>query len=398
MPSRRTFLSSASAASAALAGCPRPFNDIFSRYVPPDWTPGPGEWAGPGYDQANSNHNPHASPPETEPTEAWDVESSRPSVVVAEETVFLREAESLRALNAEDGSEQFEVSRPPGWGVRYVDGRLYDLTPDRLDPDATESRLSKLHGLTLDGETVWDDPVRHTDQITSFVEREGYVYVTTGKESLHHHDIETSERVDATVHDVAVLQLANHDGVLYAMLADGVVAYDVTDEGSLEERWRHRFNEKSDFEPVNFAIGGGRAALVLNQKESRGIRVLMFDIGGGEFLGPIEFERSATRIVMGEYSYINTIRTASSRPTAGEIRAYDGTDEHWTVDLEFPPFWLALAGQTLIVGGNDGLTVAAIDGESGDKLWTYEGAFPNAVVDEAIYATTRDDQFVALRE
>lgn len=388
MPSRRALLSSVSAASATLAGCPRPFGGVFSRQVPADWTPDPGEWAGPGYDQANSGHNPHASPPGTEPAVAWEVTSSQPSVVVAGGTVFLRESESLRALAVDDGSEWYEVTRPLSQLVvwSYIDGRLYDGTADRLA------------ALALDGESVWDNPIRHVDRIGSIVERDGFVYVTTGIESLHHYNTETGKRVEATVHDTIVWGLANHEGVLYALLTDGVAAYDVADDESLVEQWRHRIGKTSGFEPSYFAVGGGRAALVLRRSGDEGIRVLIFDTGGGEFLGPIEFERPVSQIVMGKYTYVATIQSTSSRPTGGEIRAYDGTEERWAVELEITPFWLALADETLLVGGNPELTTVAIDGEGGHELWTYEGAFPNAVVDETIYATTTDDRFVALRE
>jgi len=375
------------AVSVPLAGCSGLLGGFSSRQVSADWAPSPGEWGGPGYDQANSGHNPHASPPLTEPTIAWDVASSLPSVVIAEETVFLRESGSLRALAAADGSESYEVSRPESQLVAwsYVAGRFYEGTANGLD------------AVALDGESVWDDPTRYVDRVSGFVERDGYVYATTGIESLHHHDAETGERVDATVHDAVVQGLANHEGVLYAVLADGVAAYDTADDGSLDERWRHRIEEESEFEPIHFAVGGGQAALVLHDRTADETRVSVFGTGGSEFLHALEFDQRVTRIVIGEYSYVATIRTTDSRPTGGEIRAYDGTEERWTVELETPPFSLVLADKTLIVGGSNEQTLA-IGSRSGDNLWAYEGTTPLAVVGETIYGTTAGDRFVALRE
>lgn len=403
MPSRRALLAGVGAVSAGLTGCIDLIGDVGdivdgdSRQVPADWTPAPGEWAGPGYDQANSNHNPHASPPSTEPSVAWAVEVSPPSVVVADGTVFLREPESLRGLAADDGAERFEVSRPSGLSFRYIAGRLYDLTPNRYDPDVADDRLSRLHALTLDGEAIWDDSVRHTDQILSFVERERYVYVATGTKTIHHHDADTGERVDATVHDATVRDLANHDGVLYAALADGLVAYDVADDGSLEEQWRHRVDEESTLEPTRVAAGGGRIALVQFDRMVDESAVSLFDADGASF-GTVEFDRSARWFAMGEEWYAASwISEGESR--AGEVHAIDGTEARWSIELETGPMWLALADGTLYAGSAlDGSSLTAVDAASGDELWRLDGVFPEAIVGETVYATTVDDRFVALRD
>ena len=390
MLSRRALLAGVGAASAGLAGCNRVFGDDESptRLVPGDWTPDPGEWAGPGYDQANSSHNPHASPPSTEPTVDWADDRGRGSILIADGTVYHRETATLRGLDVTDGTEQFAVSRLSGSLYRYVDGRLYDETIDGIE------------ALNLEGDSEWDDRIDYEDHVVGLVERDGYVYLSTGTDAIHHHEADTGERVDATVHDGRVGDLANRDGVLYAAVADGLVAYDVTDGGSLEEQWRGRLGAEETVDPITVSVGGALAYVLHRQRRGAdvGYAVSLFDVDRAEHVDTIDFDRSPAVSAIGEYAYVATTPDDGRIPTEGEITAYDGTDELWSVEFEPGPVWSVLAGGTLFVGtGAEEPAITALDAGNGDELWTYAGAFPRAVVGETVYATTDDDRFVALR-
>lgn len=393
MPSRRALLSSVGAASASLAGCNSLFGDGEdgeSRHVPDDWTPASGEWGGQRYDQANSGHNPHASPPRTKPSMDWADDQGRGSIRIADGTVFHRSTATLRGLDATDGSERFAISRLSGSFSRYVDGRLYDATIDGIA------------ALNLDGQSAWDERVNYDDPVGSLIERDGIVFLSTGMDTIHHHDADTGERVDATVHDTAVRDLANHDGILYAALADGLVAYDVAADGSLEEEWRHRIDGESDLEPRFVVVGDDRVYLTRRRgRETGPSAVDVIDVAEGAQLGTLEFHRSADVVAVGEYAYVSAARRTGSGPTDGELFAFDGLDRVWSVEVEPAP-GLAGGGDVLCVGAADidaeTSRVIALDAKSGDELWSYEGAFPQAVVGEAVYAMSADGRLVALRE
>lgn len=395
MPRRRALLAGLGAASASLAGCNVVFGDDEDdgpeRRVPGDWTPAPGEWANPRYDLANSGYNPHASPPGSEPSVAWEVDAWTSSVLVADGTVFLRDGVKLHGYDAEDGDDQFDVSLLSGSLHQYVEGRIYDRNLDGLD------------ALTLEGEPAWDEPIEYEEWLAGVVERDGYVFISTGTDTIHHHDADTGERVDATVHEGAVRGLSNRDGVLYAALADGLATYDVADDGSLEERWRHRIDDGSELEPRSVVVGPDRAYLVRRRGRNSGPSAVdVFDVADESRLGTLEFERRAVvAAVDGEYAYVGLSRLTGRQPTDGELRAYDGTEDVWSADVEPAPVTVA-GGGVLCVGSSDieagNSRIVALDATSGDALWTYAGAFPLAVVGETVYATTDDERFVALRD
>lgn len=391
---RRALLAGAGAASAALAGCNSVFGDgdsSPSRQVPGDWTPAPGEWGGPTYDQANSGHNPHATPPGDEPTVAWETESPRLSIAVAADTVYARQSSTLRGLAAEDGDERFRVSRLGGSLYRYVDGRLYDHTG------------SGLEALTLDGDPEWDGRVDLDGDLVGLVERDGYVYVSTGTDAVRRYDADTGASVgDAYGFDVEVGGLANSDGTLYAALADGLAAFEVDDDGALTRRWRREADHAYRPRSTGVAIGDGLAVVSEVRRNADGSAggsaFSAFDVDGTH-LGTLEFDHPVTVGAVDDVLYVVTHRGTDSPPVDGTVRAYDGTEERWAVDLAVAPGWLVLADETLYVGGGiEDPAIAALDAGGGDTRWTYEGAFPLAAVDETIYAATDDGRLVALRD
>jgi len=394
MVDRRAFLAGVGSASAALAGCADAFGDDSERRVPADWTPAPGEWGGPAYDQADSGHNPHATPPADEPTVAWDVEGQQPSVLVADGTVFLRRGGRLRGLDAEDGTERFAVSRLNGSLLRYVDGRLYDRTVDGVE------------ALTLEGDAEWEAPIDREEPVFSLVEREGYVYVVTASETVvpegsgavGRHDAATGERLEDARLDAEVGGLANHEGTLYAALEDGIAALDVGADGGLETRWRHR----ADWSAVGLgsvAAAGDRAYVRAEPDPVAETVLSAYDLDAEAHLGTLRFDRVVTAPAVGEYVHVVTADHGNGRPEDGDVRAYDGADEQWTVEFDSVPAWSALADGTLYVGsGLEETRLTALDAATGEERWTYEGAFPHAVVGETVYASTDDGRFVALRE
>jgi hypothetical protein len=235
MPSsRRRLLATVGGAAAALAGCTSvvrsPVGDTIrsapDRRVDPGWRPGPGTWAQAGYGPANTGHNPHASPPRTEPEVRWrhSLPETLTEIVVAEGRVYCETASRLVALDVESGTRRWDRYTDAN-ALTYVDGRLYHWG-DNTDFVARG----------LDGTELWRTAT-DAESLKQYHERDGYVYLGafSGHRILH-------------ADSGAVVRSSDTEWEFLAATADGCyttrggspgtpVTYAVGDP-ALGERWR----------------------------------------------------------------------------------------------------------------------------------------------------------------
>lgn len=135
---RRAFLGTL--AVSAIAGCSSLRSGASESPAPPDQLDS--DWRLPGYDHRLRNYTPTAAGPETEVEELWriDDDASYSPPVIADGRLFVgSETGVVRALDARDGSDHWEVSvgeaaSHPQVGAEYV----YVVTPEAtvaLSPD-----------------------------------------------------------------------------------------------------------------------------------------------------------------------------------------------------------------------------------------------------------------------
>lgn len=381
---RREMLMVASAASIGLAGCTTVQDRIGDlRRSPPerriasDWRPGTGTWAEREYGPAKRRQNPHASPPRTEPTVDWhhDIDTAHPDggLVVADDMVYLTTQRRLLAVDAADGRIQWEHRIAGPAGLKFVDGRLYQLNWALQAPD--------LVARSPGGEERWRTTV--PDQLRGVHEQDGYVFVA-GRDrywTLHADSGEIVRERDEWTRNMA----SAGDGV-YAAFSGILVRYEVAGR-TLEERWRAQ--SQSPTESTHPVVAGDLIYVLQYQPTVADGEVLVYDSAG----------QRRHRIDLGYRPRYLTVTedgpviVPSDRGTLRAIRP--GGSHRWTANVDGRAG--AIATDDTIYAGNP---LVALDDESGERLWKQEridGILHLAAVDSTLYVATHD-RLLALRE
>lgn len=353
------------------------------RQVPADWTPPAGVWSDATYGPANTSYNPHASPPSSDPTVAWRVDvDSTPTVAVADGTVYVRDVDTLTAVDARDGTVAWSLERGQGDVVECVDGRLYDRTEGALA------------AYTLDGEAVWE--TAYEGAFYDLFEREGAVYVTTGQ-SLQVHHADTGEQVGDRGR---IGGPANRDGVLYCVHDEDLVSFDL-DGGAFDERWRSP--GVAAYQQFGGVAVGESAAYLLEVDASERRRDLLarIDTETGARTGVAHLDTVAgAPAVVGDTAFVVHGReTDDGGISGGSIVALGPDGEAWSRGARDAFGSVYATDDALVVGRVDGGTepIRALDPATGDSLWRFgDHGEPLAVVGDTVYAAV-DGAFVALR-
>ena len=360
--------------------------DTPTRRVAPDWRPGPGTWAERAYGPTNRRYNPHATPPRSRPTVAWryefDASLGDGHLVAVDGTVYAATERRLLALDAADGAVQWTHGIGGPDGLKYVDGRLYQVDYDLQEPD--------LVARSPDGDESWRTTL--PDKIRGVHERNGYVFVASRDRyrTLHADTGELVRERDAWVRNMA----STRDSV-YAAFSDHLVRYTV--EGrTLEERWQ--VQEDTPAEAVHPVVtdewiyvprvsGGDEGELAVYGHD-------------GEHGARHELGQSPRGLTVPSGGPV-VVSTASVPGVHAMQR--DGP-RRWTVDVDGSA--TAIAADGTVYAGDP---LVAVDAESGERLWqrrdvptdadTGPGSTPVAYLaatDSTLFVAS-DDAIAALR-
>ena len=383
---RRQFLLAASGLAAGLAGCTAARERVGDvrrsppeRRVASDWRPEPGTWAEREYGPTNSRHNPHATPPRTEPEIDWERDLEHPigdgTVVVAEETVYLSTRRRLLALDADDGTMRWDRDLGDGAGLKYVDGRLYQLN--------WGLRRSELVARSPGGDERWRTAI--PDYLVDVHERDGYLFVS-GRNRYWTLHADTGEIVRER--EDWLRRIASDGDRLYAAYSDILVGYDV-DGRTLEERWR----SLSDLAPESGhpVVADDQIFVPAYHPTGTGGGVFVSDLSG-EKRHRIELEQGPRYLVDTEDG---PVAVPSSNEHDGELVALrtDGS-QRWTAAIGARARAIA-AGETVYAGTSP---LTALDATSGERLWEWDAgvAVRLAATNSTLYVVTAD-RIVALR-
>ncbi|ELZ07475.1 outer membrane protein assembly factor BamB family protein [Natrialba aegyptia] len=383
---RRQVLVAASSATVGLAGCTTArerLGDVRrstpERRVDPDWRPGPGTWAEDDYGPAKRRYNPHATPPRTEPEIDWrydlDNRLGDGSLVVANGTVYVSTRYRLVALDAADGTHQWEHDTDGASGLKYVDGRLYHLHWGLQE--------SELVARSPTGDEQWRATV--PSQITGIHEQNGYVFVA-GRDRYWTLHADTGQIVRER--ETWVRNMAAANGMLYAAFSGILASYE--GEGrTLAERWR--VQSQNPTESRHPTIAEELIYVSQYQPPADGGDVVVYD-ADGETQHRVELDYGSFAITVAENGPIVAPIATSNR----ELLAMrpDGS-RRWTAGVSG-------AAGAIVADGTvyAGYPLTAMDAESGERLWERDtiGTARFAAADSTLYASTADNHIVALRE
>lgn len=391
--SRRDLLAAVAAGSAALAGCTTldrvrkrvadERRDPPERRVAPDWSPAPGTWAGWGYGPGNTNHNPHAEPPRSDPAADWahDIGGEVDSLVVAEGRVFASTGGAVVALDAEDGSLCWRRETDGHRRLRYVDGRLYEYGDHRL------------WARTLEDESLWTVSLDETRHIYDILERSGYVFVGTIEGYLTVH-ADTGAVVRER--DARFERLATDGERIFTRNKGRTRGYERTGR-TLDRVW----STSSRRGYAGPTVAGGRVYVSLRSVGDETEDVQMYDTDGTD-LGTEEFEETPTGVAPDDGRWFVGTSTVSARNLGESGRlvsiSADG-DRRWSFEPDGGVTTPVVADDTVYAGprSNADVPLVAFDADSGEELWRREasGTPRMATVDETLYVAT--DSIVALR-
>jgi len=379
MPSmrRRSVLMSVAVGSVTFAGCSTArerVGDVLrespERVVDPDWTPKPGEWAGPGYDATNSGHNPRAGPPQERPQIEWDydLEDWTRSLAVADGTVFVSTDAEVVALNVEDGTVRWRNEVDDTRGLWYVDGRLYELRPRK------ENRSGELWARSLDGEEIWHTDVDGSRSIRLLHEQGGYVYLCGigAYWTLHADTGEIVRERDSTL-DIVV----SDDEHLYASGGGLLTEYEATGR-TLEEGWQAQITRSGDLvlrddgiyhvnrSANTWGTGSVDPELAVTRYDRNGTETETFTI---PFYGA-HLASDDAGIVMGA-----TTKLHEDGLIDASILAWDTDgDMRWEYDLPTGITSPIVADGTVYTCTGENaqpMTVLALDSDTGDRQWEW---------------------------
>lgn len=383
---RRQVLLLTSTAAVALAGCTTVRERVGDvqrnppeRRVIPDWRPEQGTWAERNYGPQNRRYNPYATPPRTEPSIDWqrDLDEALGDgwLVVADETVYLATQHRLWALDAIDGTLQWEHRIDGPAGLKYVDGRLYQLNWDLQEPD--------LVARSPDGDEQWRTTV--PQQIRGVHEQNGYVFVA-GRDRYWVLHADTGQLVRER--DDWVRNMASTGDSLYAAFSGILVRYEVSGR-TLEKRWRAQSDYPTESgHPV--IMDNEIYELQYRPTEDDGDVVVYSS--SGEKRHRIELDYQPFRLTVTEKGLI-----VSPPPTSNGPLLAIGSDgsQRWTADVSGHAS--AIAANGTVYAGHP---LGALDAESGERLWEQDSirAVQLAAANSTLYAVTSHGRLVAFRE
>ena len=383
---RRQVLMLTSTAAVGLAGCTTARERVGDvrrnppeRRVASNWRPEQGTWAEREYGPQKRRYNPHATPPRSEPSIDWKRDLDEPLgdgwLVVADDTVYLATRHRLWALDANDGALRWEHRINGPAGLKYVDGRVYQLNWDLHEPD--------LVARSPDGDEQWRTTI--PQQIRGVHEQNGYVFVA-GRDRYRTLHADTGEIVRER--DELVRNMASTGGSLYAAFSGILVRYEV-DGRTLEERWR----VQSDYptESSHPAIVEDQIYELQYQPTEDDGDVVIYSTAG-EKRHRIGLDHRPLRLTVTEHWLVVTPPATSNGPLLA-IRS-DGS-RRWTADVSGHAS--AIAANGTVYAGHP---LVALDAESGERLWEQDSIWPVqlAAAGSTLYAVSRHSHLVALRE
>lgn len=339
---RRRLLTLAGGATAAsLAGClGDATSDRFSA-----GTDAESDWPMPRYDTTNSAFAADAAGPRSGATVRWTIDGGLTTgpPVVADQTVFLPEAEALRALDTADGTElwRFTTDDGPVPGPASVaDGVVY----------ATMRDQNRMHAIDAEtGETLWQTPEKF--DISS------RPHVAAGPEF-----------------DDPTVFVGTEDGrVVRLDPADGRITAEIDLFGGV----------------TTFALGSHSLAEALYVGTRGGEVYALYDALGDD--GPTEAWRQKVGSVVREIVpdeagvFVDTFADPLTLLRDGAHAGRVG----WTIEKRRANTAPATPGNTVAVGGYDELAV--FPDSEGDPQWTADGDFdavPPVAAGDTLYAGT----------
>lgn len=367
-------------AASSLAGCPFGRSEAGpERQVAADWRPAPGEWvSATRYKPGGNRHNPHAEPPRSEPSLAWQTTFEQtnpiPWFAFADGKLFLRTESALTAYDTEGGKEQWREPQDGRGSVQFIDGRLYNWEGDEAQ------------AMTLDGAVDW------RVDASRFVigEVEGRVYGRT-EGGLTWFNADSGERLGSL--DTDGVPSGVVDGTIYGFTSEAVYAYDHDgDEPTLT--WQTPLGGGFEIQGNWFVVADG----TLYVRERGGPaekRLGRYDVTDGTV-------ETTGRTYDGVHDVVlrNGVEYVVSHDQQGEevtwtLTARDG-EVLWTESFGTSPGGPVVADGVVYVNGEDG-DLVALDAASGAKLW--ERADTGgilAVVGDTVYVF-RSSRLTALR-
>lgn len=367
-------------AVGSVAGCPFGESEAGpERRVAADWRPDRGEWlSATRYDPSGNRHNPHAEPPRTEPSLAWETTFEQTNPIpwfsFANGRLFLRTESALTAYDTGGGEELWREPQPTIGTVQYIDGRLYN------------GANGEAQAMTLDGKELWRiDASRYV-----IGEMEGHVYAGT-EDGLAWYDADSGERLglrETTGRPSGVV-----DGTIYGFTSDAVYAYEHGDTEP-SRTWRQPLESPYEIQGNWFVVADG----TLHVRERGG--------PGEKRIGRYAVADGAVETTERTYDGVHDIVVRDGVEYV-VTHEQEGEDVTWTLTArDDEVLWeesfgtsvtsLVVADDVLYVDGEDG-ELLALDADTGERLWERaDSGGMLAIVDDTIYVF-RGTRLLALR-
>ncbi|GAB3023603.1 CARDB domain-containing protein [Natronobiforma cellulositropha] len=350
-------------------------------------------WSQTGYDFERTRHDPLATVPQDPIRERWNFttgDNARSSPMVVDGVVYVGSYDgNVYAIDAHDGGElwRYETDDRVYGDPAVADGIVY-----------VGSRDNSVYALDADdGSEVWSyetgDDVRSSPLVADGVvyvgSQDGHLYALAADTGDVIWDLETDDEIysDPSLHD-DVLYVGSRDGTLYALEA-----------ATGEEVWSVDTGGDVLSAPV---VAEGRVHVVSMIEEEEEHVLSAHDITDGTEAWTFEvWEWMWASPAYAEGRLIVSVGEGGDR-TVGTVDAETGErDEDWELEADVNMETPAVAGDTLVFGGNDGY-VHAVDVETGDERWTYEigDGFDSSptVADGTVYIGSQDGRYYALEE
>jgi outer membrane protein assembly factor BamB len=256
--------------------------------------------------------------------------------------VYAATERRLLALDAADGAVQWTRIIGGPDGLKYVDGRLYQVDYDLQGPDLVARSPA--------GGESWRTTL--PDKIRGVHERDGYVFVA-GRDRYWTLHADTGEVVRER--DEWVRNMATTRDSVYAAFSDHLVRYTV--EGrTLAERWQ--VQEDTPAQAVQPVVTDEWIYVPRFSGGDRGeLTVYWHD---GEHRARYELDQSPRGLTVPSRG---PVVVSTARVPGVHAMQPDGT-RRWTVDVDGRAS--AIAADGTVYAANP---LVAVDAESGDRLW-----------------------------